>query len=881
MRSHFCIALLLLLTTQAGAQTVIRGRVTDAESKKGLTGISVVLQEKGNPAIIQYALTRNDGNYRLEYRGDKDSLLISASGFNMSKESHMVANRSQELNFSIWEEAISLKEARIRPSKITQRGDTLKYAVEGYVQQNDRAIADVLQRLPGIEVLNSGQIKYNNRPISKFYIEGTDMLQGRYGLATKNIQAKDVASVEVLENHQPIAALKDKEFSEDAAVNIVLKDSARGVWTANGLAGLGVWPLLWKGELSAMNFAKGRQDLLTYKGNNSGDNVANDFVRFYVSGGLDLSGNDQSSLSVQSPNPPSISQKRHLLNDVHSVSINSTRALKNDYKFTLNANYIHDRQERSSYARTQYFLPDETVLSIEEEIYARSRIDQLSTDLQIETNKPKYFLNNSLRFNGNWNSEWGYAKNPDSVYQYLHKPNYSIGNTFRLIRNFPKTALNFSSVNSYSASPHYLRVTPQLYPQLFPESFDTQELLQEHELNKFSSQNTLSFALDHKAFRQNYSFSATADIQNLDTRLLAQRSGGQSTAPIDSLSNHLRWQRYQLSVRPTYSYNYSKIRASLNLPLSYNYLNIQDPLDPRQEHRLYFSPSFNLNLTLSAKWETFLGLSYQSSMGGLSQATRGFIMHSYRSLQRNEGEMLEQQMQNYRWGLNYKNAIKALFANVSATHFRQHANLLYGSQYDGMLTIRTAFEIPNNSTGLTLQANFSKGFDFIASTLTAGASYTNSEGVQRIQDQLMDYKGHSYSLSGGLESKLTSWMNISYKAGYAESRNSLSLRETQIAPVRSLSQTAKLGLFPLDGLAINFGYEHFHNSSITQGNRNISFGDIGINYRRKRVEYALSYSNIFNEKEFISASNSSTGSHYYAYGLRPAEIMFTLRFKLK
>jgi hypothetical protein len=880
MKQYLCIGL-LLFGLQAQAQTVIHGRVTDAESKKGLTGISVVLHEKGNPAIVQYALTRNDGNYRLEYRGTKDSLLILASGFNMSKESKMVANRNQELNFSIREEAIALKEASVRASKITQRGDTIKYAVEGYVQQNDRAISDVLQRLPGIEVLNSGQIKYNNKPINKFYIEGTDMLQGRYGLATKNIQAKDVASVEVLENHQPIEALRDKEFSEDAAVNITLKDAAKGVWTINGLAGLGLSPLLWKAELTAMNFAKGRQDILTYKGNNTGDNVANDFVRFYVSGGLDFSNNDQSSLSVQSPNPPSISQKRHLLNEVQSVSVNSTRALKNDYKFTLNANYIHDRQDRSSYARTEYFLPDETLLSIEEQIYARSKIDQLSADVQIETNKPKYYLNNSLKFSGNWNSEWGYAKNPDSVYQYLHKPNYSIGNTFRLIRNYPKTALNFMSVNSYSSAPQYLRVTPQLYPQLFPESFDGQELLQEHELNKFSSQNTLSFALDHKNFRQSYNIGFLADIQDLDTRLLALRQGGQSTAPIDSLSNDLLWQRYQLSVRPTYSYNYGKIRTSLNLPLSYNYLNIKDPLDPRQEHKLFFSPSMNLTLILSAKWESSFSLSYGSSMGGLSQATRGFIMHSYRSLQRNEGEMLEQQMQNYRWNLYYKNAIKALFVTLTATYFDQHSNLLYGSQYDGMLTIRTAYEIPNSSKGLNLQANISKGFDFIASTLTAGAGYTNSKGVQRIQDQLMDYKGQSYSLNGGIETKLTSWMNVAYKANFSESRNSLSLRQTEIVPIRSLSQSAKLNVFPMEGLAINFNYEHFHNSSIVQGNRNISFGDIGLSYRRKRMEYMLNYTNVFNEKEFISASNSSTGSYFYAYGLRPAEIMFTLRFKLK
>ena len=47
---------------------------------------------------------------------------------------------------------------------------------------------------------------------------------GRYGVAVNNVRAKDISRVEVLENHQPIKALKDVEFSPDAAINLRLKD---------------------------------------------------------------------------------------------------------------------------------------------------------------------------------------------------------------------------------------------------------------------------------------------------------------------------------------------------------------------------------------------------------------------------------------------------------------------------------------------------------------------------------------------------------------------------------------------------------------------------------------------------------------------------------
>jgi hypothetical protein len=54
--------------------------------------------------------------------------------------------------------------------------------------------------MPGIEVSESGAIKFNGKAIKKFYVEDMDLLQGRYGLATNNINASDVATVQVLEH---------------------------------------------------------------------------------------------------------------------------------------------------------------------------------------------------------------------------------------------------------------------------------------------------------------------------------------------------------------------------------------------------------------------------------------------------------------------------------------------------------------------------------------------------------------------------------------------------------------------------------------------------------------------------------------------------------
>ena len=128
----------------------------------------------------------------------------------------------------------------VRAQKIRQNGDTLNYLVGAYQQQGDRVIGDVLKRMPGIEVADNGGIKYNGKSIKKFYVEEMDLLQGRYGLATNNINASDVATVQVLENHQPVKMLQGKELTDDVAINLKLKDSAKGTASSGLAAGTSV-----------------------------------------------------------------------------------------------------------------------------------------------------------------------------------------------------------------------------------------------------------------------------------------------------------------------------------------------------------------------------------------------------------------------------------------------------------------------------------------------------------------------------------------------------------------------------------------------------------------------------------------------------------------
>ena len=280
-----------------------------------------------------------------------------------------------------------------------------------------------------------------------------------------------------MENHQPVKALKDREFSEDAAINLKLKDSAKGTLIANAQAGMGAAPLLWNNELTGMYIAKKLQNITTYKGNNSGDDAGRELNSFYSGDASRMK--SSSLLNVQAPSSPSISEKRYLDNQANMVSFNNLWSLKTDYQLTANINYLNDYQQKSSYAYTENYLPNDETIKIEELLNSRLRKERMGADIQLNANKEKYYFNNLLKFEGVWDRERGDAISTDSVYQHLKKPNYSISNTFNLVKTNEKHTWTFYSFNGYNTSSQTLRVQPVLYQQLFDPAPSPEAMVQE------------------------------------------------------------------------------------------------------------------------------------------------------------------------------------------------------------------------------------------------------------------------------------------------------------------------------------------------------------------------------------------------------------------
>ncbi|MBO4942247.1 MAG: carboxypeptidase regulatory-like domain-containing protein [Muribaculaceae bacterium] len=316
--------LFLIATVSAVAQVNVSGTVVDKESNEPLTGASVIVKG-ADGKIKKYATSKGDGGFTMSLPSVAGCRL-EVSMMSFAKKTIPLDSVSFPLTVLLEPGTTLLKEVTVKADRIREQGDTISYNVGSFAQQQDRSIGDVLKRMPGIDVANNGKIQYQGEDINKFYIEGSDLLGGKYGIATNGISHEDVGAVEVMENHQPMQVLSGISFSDKAAINLKLKNKAKATWSFHGDAGGGYsWQpegAIWDGELFAMAVMPNFQNITTFKTNNIGEDLSAQAIDFFASRrGTDLS----RYVGVSLPGVPNLSQKRTLFNRSALVSTNASK----------------------------------------------------------------------------------------------------------------------------------------------------------------------------------------------------------------------------------------------------------------------------------------------------------------------------------------------------------------------------------------------------------------------------------------------------------------------------------------------------------------------------------------------------------------------------
>lgn len=205
---------------------------------------NVIAFKKGTKFLQSYSITDSKGNYRLTLeQGQEYTFKVSYLGFDTQN-----IDVSIDESATTFEKHIVLKESResLGEVELTYEmpvhiiGDTIVYNAESFITGTEKKLEDVLEKLPGIDIDDNGEIEVEGKKVEKVLVEGKEFFDGDSKIATQNIPANAVDKVQVLKNYNEVAGMRGVTNNEDnIALNIKLKSGKKRFWFGEVNAGVG------------------------------------------------------------------------------------------------------------------------------------------------------------------------------------------------------------------------------------------------------------------------------------------------------------------------------------------------------------------------------------------------------------------------------------------------------------------------------------------------------------------------------------------------------------------------------------------------------------------------------------------------------------------
>ena len=858
MRIYFTL-LFTIISLSAFAKNIITGTVAEASDRSPIVGANVLIKDS-NGKMLTYGISDDGGRFSIETPDGAENLYIQVTMIGYKTFSAPCKANAQPWTILMEEGALQLQEVVVTADRIRENGDTITYNVGSFAQKQDRTIGDVLKRMPGIDVANNGRIKYQGTDINKFYIEGNDLLGGKYGIATNGISHDDIGAVEVMENHQPMQVLWGLSFSDQAAINLKMKNKSKATLLVHGTLG-GGWSqqphgALWQGDIFTMMVTGKYQMITTLKGNNTGLNLL-DQLSDFTSDRTDESMSGYISLS--SPTTPNLQKRRSYFNRSWMVSSSHLLKTNKDGEMKAQIDYQNDRVTARGTNTTTYFLDsgDRVILEDKNSLSHRSAV---TGKFSYEVNEKKYFLNNTLSADFSWNKLALNTAGTLSNTQSARMPEYSVCNLLKVIRRFGGNKLvTFNSRNEWNSLPERLTVSRdgEDYGQRITQhSFYTDERA------------SLGFVfrrvlLSLEAGVSGYFRNLNTDLWGVDLQELTDRE--------ELTTDYLR-----VFASPKLEWSYKKLELTFNMPVNlYSYF-FSGALRNRSE--FFISPSLSARFRLTPRMSLTLRGSARRSPASLHTIHDSSILTDYRSFSSGIDDYYTSSGQSVSASYNFRNAQSGIFLMAMGSYGWNKSKFGTVQNVVGDYIFHSYRPQPSDSRNAMAFLNVSKTLDFMRGAIGIRGNFNRIENNILSQGVQTDYRNDSFLLSPFVNGNISTFFNWNLK--FTWDRSSLKISDMPGRNTDGFIYSGSVTLTPCSLITWTTGGEYYRNEIEDGRYKDMLMLDTKITFNiSKRVEISVSATNLLNKKEYSYTTYGTLSQYERSSRLRGREFMISIYLK--
>ncbi len=432
------------------AQTMsIGGTLKDTAAKAPLANAVAIAMKIKDSVLAGFTRSDANGRFELKLALDTYQVVISHPGF--GDQSYYVFGSSSNKAFDFGKiilppKSLNLNEVIIYAYKdpIYYRGDTLIYTADSFKVKKNATVEDLLKKLPGIRVDAQGGITAQGKKVDQVLVDGDEFFGADPTIATKNLAATDVESVQVYDKKDDNAAA-NSDAENLKVMNLQLKEEAKKGYFGK-ITGASDFNQFYEGELLTNRFTSKRKISIFGLATNTPRSSFNfqDIFAYGLADWGDMDGDDGGGFYYSYTKTQEIGIPRTLKGGIYYSDKWSKKT-----KASINYSYDNGHLEANSDSRSQYFLEDTTYTTTTTssnlkdnglhtiDLKITQTLDSL-TELKINS-KTKYTLSTVNRSEtSQFLSEENVLNRRTSISNFNDGSNYNSSNSLKLARTFKK-----------------------------------------------------------------------------------------------------------------------------------------------------------------------------------------------------------------------------------------------------------------------------------------------------------------------------------------------------------------------------------------------------------------------------------------------------------
>lgn len=344
-------------------QSSVTGKVAD-EQGNVLELATTALLYPTDSTVAYFAMSNELGVFELTAVREGDYLLhVSQFGYAPKMIPITVSGKVNAGLILLKEEGENLEQVEIMAERtpLSIKGDTIEYNAAAFKTKPDGVVEDLLQKLPGVEVDASGNIKAQGQTIEKITVDGKEFFSNDPKAVTKNLPADAVKKVQVFDgktDEEQFSGIDDG--NQDRTINLVLKEDRKHLWFGSMMAGGGT-DYHYQSALKAFRFTPENQ--LAFLGNSNNINQfgfsINDYIDF--NGGLRNFTNGSARLEFNEDSPVDLGQPVYGKNLSGIGAFNYTRTGKPGKSFNITGMGTGRHKRLEEEGLTEQYLSTSTI----------------------------------------------------------------------------------------------------------------------------------------------------------------------------------------------------------------------------------------------------------------------------------------------------------------------------------------------------------------------------------------------------------------------------------------------------------------------------------------------------------------------------------------